>query len=108
MDEVVSSNIFHTLASLSQELSQGTADPDSIGLLLNDIQQDLQLILSNRSTIGARINRVDTSRDRFEAIEVFIAALLSKNEDADLAVDVADRRFSGGFDDARVRPCVEV
>ncbi|MCA9426431.1 MAG: flagellar hook-associated protein FlgL [Candidatus Omnitrophica bacterium] len=89
VDEVVGSNLFRNLALLSQELRSGNADPDSIGVFLNAFEGDLQLVLRNRSIVGSRINRLDSSRDRFDAFEVFVTELLSENEDADLAETIS-------------------
>jgi len=89
VDEVVSSNLFQTLARLSHELRTGNANPDSIGDFLNSFESDLQLVLRNRAIVGSRINRLESSKDRLDAFEVFVTELLSENEDADLAETIS-------------------
>ena len=89
VNEVESSNIFKTLAELSGQLRSGTADPNSIGSLLNSFENDLDLVVRNRAVVGARINRLESSQGRFDAFEVFVTELLSQNEDADLAETIS-------------------
>jgi len=85
VDQTNSQNIFQTLARLSDALNTTSSTPDDFATILDDFDIDLDHILTNRSIVGSRINRMESSLDRFQAFEVFTQGLLSENEDADLA-----------------------
>jgi len=42
-------------------------------------------LLAARSTIGAKINRLELQRSRLESTQVSYTSLLAQNEDADIA-----------------------
>jgi flagellin-like hook-associated protein FlgL len=85
VDEVESENIFRTLLELKAELENDDPDPDNVEEILSAFDRDLSLVLTNRSTVGARINRLRMTADRLESFELYLTQLLSENEDADLA-----------------------
>lgn len=89
VNEVEGRNLFESLAGLSGALRNGNADPNSISNFINSFETDLGLVLQNRAVVGARVNRLESARDRLDAFEVFVTELLSKNEDADLAETVS-------------------
>jgi flagellar hook-associated protein 3 FlgL len=90
VDEAVGQNIFRSLAELAANLRSPDATADDFGQVLTKFDTDLDTILSNRSIVGARINRVQSAEDRLQAFEAFLTQLLSDNEDADLAETITD------------------
>jgi len=85
VDEVASENVFLTLMRLRTALESGTVNSETLSSIITEIDRDLGRVLTNRSTVGARINRLESTRDRFDAFSIYLTQLLSENEDADLA-----------------------
>ncbi|MCC6734114.1 MAG: hypothetical protein IT394_12875, partial [Candidatus Omnitrophica bacterium] len=85
VDETESQNIFRSLAEMIQVLRSPTSTSEDFSRVLDSFDADIATVLSNRSIIGARVNRVEASQNRLEAFESFLTELLSENEDADLA-----------------------
>ncbi|MED3563478.1 flagellar hook-associated protein FlgL [Bacillus xiapuensis] len=73
--------LFSVLSNIVSNLKSGTLTSDSLGKLDGQIDN----ILTKRSEIGARMNRMELSQSRLENLEVSTTALLSKEEDADLS-----------------------
>jgi flagellar hook-associated protein 3 FlgL len=88
VNEVASSNIFLTFSLLLQELQNASPNVGALNDILNRFDTDLVSISNNRSIVGSRINRLESTTDRYDAFEVFLTTLLSENEDADLAETV--------------------
>jgi flagellar hook-associated protein 3 FlgL len=85
VDEVVSDNMFLTLSKLRTELLKSDPDPNTVDEVLASFDRDLDNLLLNRTDVGSRINRLQSTQERYGAFEVFLTELLSENEDADLA-----------------------
>ncbi|MDX9753467.1 MAG: flagellar hook-associated protein FlgL [bacterium] len=88
VNEIEEKNIFRTLQNLERALRGD--DVESLKQSLDDIDLDLNVILSGRTQLGARINRVDSVKSRLESAEDFSRQQLSSVEDADLAELITD------------------
>ncbi len=88
VEEVEEKNVFRTLQNLHKGLIDN--DTEAIEQALEDIDIDLEVLLNDRTIIGARINRLDSTKARIEDGEVFLREQLSLIEDADFAELVAD------------------
>jgi flagellar hook-associated protein 3 FlgL len=75
--------IFTVLRNLVQDIRAGNLDEDSSALEILD--NKLTNLLTARSTIGAKVNRLELQRNRMESMSISLTGLLSKNEDADMA-----------------------
>lgn len=62
-----------------------SGDSDTISDLLGKIDQKLDTLLTNRSIVGARTNRLEMQQTRLKNIDVSYTGLLADNEDADIA-----------------------
>lgn len=88
VDETQGRNIFRSLSDLVQVLRSDNPASSDFDSVLEAFDTDLTTIQTNRSIVGARMNRTESALDRFQAFEVFLTQLLSENEDADLAETV--------------------
>lgn len=80
-----SDNIFRSLGQLITALRDPDATQEDFDHIFDNLSTDIETIQSNRSVVGAWVNRVESAQERFQAFEVFLTQLLSNNEDADLA-----------------------
>ncbi|MEN6348139.1 MAG: flagellar hook-associated protein FlgL [Syntrophomonas sp.] len=62
-----------------------SGDSDTTSDLLGKIDQKLDTLLTNRSVVGARTNRLEMQQTRLKNIDVSYTGLLADNEDADMA-----------------------
>ncbi len=90
VDEIESQNIFRSLSELISVLRSSSATAEDFSEVLDRFDTDISTVLTNRSIIGARTNRVEASLTRFEAFETYLTELLSNNEDADLAETITE------------------
>ena len=60
-------------------------DTDAIQAKLGDIDDKLDDLLLRRSTIGAKVNRLELQQNRLESTQTSYAGLLGQVEDADIA-----------------------
>jgi flagellar hook-associated protein 3 FlgL len=74
-------NMFNVLDKIIDELNNGR----SAAQFQNDVIQQYDNLLSERASLGARVNRIELIKDRLNAQEVNVNELMSKNEDADVA-----------------------
>ncbi|MEQ8176649.1 MAG: flagellar hook-associated protein FlgL [Syntrophomonadaceae bacterium] len=58
---------------------------DTTSDLLDKIDEKLDTLLTNRSIVGARTNRLEMQQTRLKNIDISYTGLLSTNEDADMA-----------------------
>lgn len=79
----VSDSIFATLQNLSIGLRAG--DQDVADKALTIIDNHMEVILSARSEIGAKSNRIEMTMKRLDAAEESYTKVLSDTEDADMA-----------------------
>ena len=75
--------VFEFLNDVSQKIELGRI-PD-VGNTLAGADIRLEEMLMHRSTVGARINRLELQDSRLTSTQLNFTELLSKNEDADLA-----------------------
>lgn len=75
--------LFGFMEDLARKIEAGKVTETSMQLEGSDIR--LQELLTYRSTVGARINRLELQQSRLESSNVTITDLLSKTEDADMA-----------------------
>ena len=77
-------SIFATLQKLSQDLRAGNLQEVG-GTNLARMDAHIENVLSARSEVGARQNRIDMTLNRLEGDELSYTKVLSDTEDADLA-----------------------
>lgn len=75
--------IFNLLDSLVTDIRAGNLD--EVSAALGDIDAKLDDLLYCRSTIGAKVNRLELQKNRLESTQISFTGLLSQNEDADMA-----------------------
>lgn len=88
-DETETRSVFETLRALEEAIRTG-GDIAAINAGIAALDVDLTTLLDVRSEIGARINRLEASRTRSEAMDIFMVSLLSQREDVDLAQALTD------------------
>lgn len=76
-------SVFATLKNFSDNLKNG--DFDGISSDIGIIDGHINTILSARSEIGAKSNRIDMTMSRLDAAELSYSKVLSDTEDADMA-----------------------
>ncbi len=76
-------SVFATLKNFSDNLKNG--DFDGISSDIGIIDGHINTILSARSEIGAKSNRIDMTMSRLDAAELSYTKVLSDTEDADMA-----------------------
>lgn len=73
--------VFGVLSNIVSKLKSGELTSDSLSQLDGQIDN----VLTKRSEIGARMNRMELSQSRLEGLTVSTTSLLSNEEDADLS-----------------------
>ncbi len=101
IDEVEEHNVFLTLEKLEAALRSDNTE--GISQSLEDIDIDLEAILGQRTTLGARVNRLENANARLQETEDFMREELSRIEDADLAELISDLTLSQNAFDASLR-----
>lgn len=93
------SDIFSSLTSEQGALQKlindldgtnGDVSDEDIGKHLSALDTEIDKVLTSRSVIGARQNRVDLMEERLDSQEVFSTRILSDNEDIDLERAIID------------------
>jgi flagellar hook-associated protein 3 FlgL len=80
--------ILTTLIARRDDLNSGNAG--AVGNDLGAIDSALDSLLSVRSQVGAKVNRLESARERQEDVQVRLTELLSKVEDTDYTVAVSE------------------
>ena len=80
MDE----SVFATLQQMSADLRAGN-NQEVGGEILTKLDGHIEVILSSRSEVGARLNRMEMTMNRLDGSEMNYLKVLSDAEDADLA-----------------------
>ncbi len=88
IQEVEEKNVFRSIKELERALRED--DTEGIQESLDNLDFDLEKILSQRTTVGARMNRLDSTESRLQEGEDFMRQQLSSIEDADLAETITD------------------
>jgi len=76
-------DIFKAMEKLETALKND--DQDTLSSSLTDIDNSLNIILKYRSQIGARMNRMESTRNRLDVNSTDYQELLSNTEDVDIA-----------------------
>lgn len=92
INEVEEANIFRTIKMLETGLRQD--DTAMIQESLTRLDLDLESILTTRTSVGSRLNRLDSTQVRLEEAEDLIRQQLSFVEDADLAELISELTVS--------------
>ncbi len=79
----VDNGIFAVLNKLEQDIRSG--DLPEVDAALGKIDNKMTDLLTARSTIGAKVNRLELQQNRLEGTRISFTDLLSQNEDADMA-----------------------
>lgn len=77
------SQLLEVMDNLKTALENG--DHQAVSSMIADIDKQLENVLSVRAEVGAKSNRLDLIQNRLQSDNYNFTALLSKNEDADLA-----------------------
>jgi flagellar hook-associated protein 3 FlgL len=75
--------VFEALSELQTGLS--AASPDTLQKSLGDMDTALSAVLTTRSQIGAKANRLDFLKTRLTDVQVNLTGLLSDVKDVDMA-----------------------
>jgi flagellar hook-associated protein 3 FlgL len=86
--EVFSKDLFKNINSLIEKLSPDQTSVD-LGEDISNLD-DINTLLNERATIGARSNRLELMEDRIDQQEVTATKLMSDNEDADMEKVIMD------------------
>ncbi|MDI6602209.1 MAG: flagellar hook-associated protein FlgL [Thermoanaerobacteraceae bacterium] len=87
-DTTTSSNIFKLMDDIVDKLDAG--DTNAISSYIGDLDNNINNILSIRADVGARMNRVELTKNRLSDDQINFTNLLSKAEDADIAKVIMD------------------
>ncbi|MEN6390750.1 MAG: flagellar hook-associated protein FlgL [Syntrophomonas sp.] len=82
-DGTENAGIFAVMDQVINAVKSGESDTTSD--LLGKIDDKLDTLLTNRSIVGARTNRLEMQQTRLKNIDTSYTGLLSTNEDADIA-----------------------
>ncbi len=90
-----SANVFDTLQGIIEDLRAGDElSDDEMTARMNERLQELDRNSTNLrsalSEVGARLDRIDTSRERLEEADVHLKGLISQTEEVDLSTAVLD------------------
>lgn len=80
--------VFSALVELRDAL--GTGNSSTISSTIRTVDGAIDSVLSSRTEIGARVNRVSSQSARLEDLKVNIAELLSKTQDVDMAEAITE------------------
>ncbi len=74
--------VFSAVIALRDALTSGSST--SVSSTLADVDSAMDSVISVRSQVGARMNRVGSEKERLESLKLNIAGLLSKVQDVDM------------------------
>lgn len=77
------SQLLNVMDNLSNALKSG--DNQTVSNIIGDIDNQLANVLAIRADVGAKSNRIDLTANRLSSDNYNFTALLSKNQDADIA-----------------------
>lgn len=87
-DNIFGQKLFDTLQNIERTLN-GTGTGD-FNILLDDLDEEMSLLSSERSELGARYNRLEMIEARIGQQEIVANRILSDNEDADIERVITD------------------
>lgn len=82
-------NVFDLLQKVVDDLNDGKPVND----LLGNIDEQIDNLMAERATLGARVNRIDLVQGRLQNEEINVTKLMSDNEDADVAQVITDLKM---------------
>ncbi|MGC9328839.1 MAG: flagellin, partial [Candidatus Hinthialibacter sp.] len=88
VNEIEESNLFNTIQLLERALREN--DGERISEALENIDADLEAILKCRTTLGVRMNRLESVENDLINRDGFLRENLSTMEDADLAEAITE------------------
>ncbi len=91
------SGMFNTLIEIKNDLNDNTNVSDLTGTLLTKLDDISSQVLSLRSVVGAKTNRLDAAKSRNEADNTAMTTVLSNLEDVDVAqisVDYSEKYYA--------------
>ena len=68
-----------------EDTANGVADANSIDENITLLDAKTEDLLSSRSKVGAKVNRLELQKSRLESTQISYTSLLAQNEDADMA-----------------------
>jgi flagellar hook-associated protein 3 FlgL len=74
--------VFTSLIGLRDDLTNGTSA--DVSARLSDLDQAIDTVLSTRSEVGARVNRLSGQKDGLDRLRINITGLLSQVQDTDM------------------------
>ncbi|MDA8189248.1 MAG: flagellar hook-associated protein FlgL [Dehalococcoidales bacterium] len=80
--------IFSALIGLRDDLNIGNSS--AISARITDLDNAIDSVVAARSQIGARMNRLDSQKDRLESLKVNITQMLSKTQDVDMTEAITE------------------
>jgi len=80
--DAVFNQVFSTLIALRDDLNSGNSS--AVSARIGDIDQAMQLVLSARGSIGAKVNRLSTQKNSLEDMKTNVTGLLSRIQDVDM------------------------
>jgi flagellar hook-associated protein 3 FlgL len=90
--------LINTLSSLIEDLDTAIATPvaasyDAIRTHLDDLDVDLDNVLSIQTTVGALVNRLDLTENRLQDRKISLSTEYGSIQDVDLASVISDLNF---------------
>ena len=89
---IIGSDVFQTTLEMLIELKGALQnnDQEAIGSLLDDIDEKLTPVLNARVEMGAKVNRLEMTKNSLLEAKTNITGLLSETEDADMVEAITD------------------
>lgn len=81
-------DLFQTLADLEVALRNNNVDdtdPASVGQMVDDLDLAMNQVLSEITSVGANLNRIQNNREHFESQKETLKSFLSSIEDVDMS-----------------------
>ncbi|MCA0757552.1 flagellar hook-associated protein FlgL [Paenibacillus sp. N4] len=89
--DTTSDNVFQLLRRAHDMLATG--DHDGISALIGQFDTRMNKMLTMRSEVGARMNRVELIQNRLSDLDINLQTLQSKTEDADMAKVITNMKM---------------
>lgn len=82
-DDGTNQGVFNLISTVSGHIRSG--DQNAASADLAPLDQKMEDLLTSRSKIGAKVNRMELQKSRLESTQISFTGLLAQNEDADMA-----------------------
>lgn len=83
-NDVFNQGLFDMFSNLQADLVDPVSDESTISAYLDQMDQQMDNLLSARAELGARNNRFELIQDRLSNLKVNITRMISENEDAEI------------------------